>query len=61
MIAKKDKKFEGDEQQDANEFIIIFLEILGEDLNMVKKKKYEQMLWTRRKKSRLRRRLYSLI
>ena len=44
LIAKKDKKFEGDEQQDANEFIIIFLEILGEDLNMVKKKKYEQML-----------------
>ena len=44
MIAKKDKKFEGDEQQDANEFIIIFLEILGEDLNMVKKKKYEEML-----------------
>ena len=43
LIAKKDKKFEGDEQQDANEFIIIFLEILGEDLNMVKKKKYEQM------------------
>lgn len=43
MIAKKDKKFEGDEQQDANEFIIIFLEILGEDLNTAKKKKYEQM------------------
>ena len=43
LIAKKDKKFEGDEQQDANEFIIIFLEILGEDLNTVKKKKYEQM------------------
>ena len=43
-IAKKDKKFEGYEQQDANEFIIIFLEILGEDLNLVKKKKYEEML-----------------
>ena len=41
LIAKKDKKFEGYEQQDANEFIIIFLEILSEDLNLIKKKKYE--------------------
>jgi ubiquitin carboxyl-terminal hydrolase 4/11/15 len=38
LIAKKDKKFEDDEQQDANEFIVIFLEILGEDLNTVKQK-----------------------
>ena len=44
LIAKKDKKFEGYEQQDANEFIVIFLEILSEDLNMVKKKKYEIVL-----------------
>ena len=43
-IAKKDKKFEGYEEQDANAFIIIFLEILGEDLNLVKKKRYEEML-----------------
>ena len=41
LIEKKDKKFEGYEQQDANEFIIIFLEILSEDLNLIKKKKYE--------------------
>ena len=40
LVAKKDKKFEGYEQQDANEFIVIFLEILSEDLNLVKKKEY---------------------
>ena len=43
LIAKKDKKFEDDEQQDANEFIVIFLEILGEDLNTVKQKTYYEM------------------
>lgn len=40
LVGKKDKKFETDEQQDANEFIIIFLEILSEDLNEIKNKKY---------------------
>ena len=43
LVAKKDKKFEDFEQQDANEFIIIFLEILSEDLNSVKKKNYFEM------------------
>ena len=43
LIAKKYKKFEDYEQQDANEFIVIFLEILSEDLNLVKKKKYYEM------------------
>ena len=43
LIAKKDKKFEEYEQQDANEFIVIFLEILSEDLNLVKKKQYYEM------------------
>ena len=43
LVAKKDKKFEGYEQQDANEFIVIFLEILSEDLNLVKKKEYYEM------------------
>ena len=43
LVAKKDKKFEDYEQQDANEFIIIFLEILSEDLNTVKKQKYKQI------------------
>ena len=43
LVAKKDKKFEDYEQQDANEFIIIFLEILSEDLNTVKKQKYSQI------------------
>ena len=43
LVAKKDKKFEDYEQQDANEFIIIFLEILSEDLNLVKKKQYYEM------------------
>ena len=40
LVAKKYKKFEDYEQQDANEFIIIFLELLSEDLNNIKKSKY---------------------
>ena len=40
LVAKKYKKFEDYEQQDANEFIIIFLELLSEDLNLIKKSKY---------------------
>ena len=40
LVAKKYKKFEDFEQQDANEFIIIFLELLSEDLNTIKKSKY---------------------
>ena len=43
LVAKKDKKFEDFEQQDANEFIFIFLEILSEDLNLAKKQKYLEM------------------
>ena len=43
LIAKKYKKFGSFEQQDANEFIIIFLELLGEDLNEIQDKKYYQL------------------
>ena len=40
LIGKKYKKFDSDEQQVANEFIVLFLELLGEDLNEIKNKKY---------------------
>ena len=43
LIAKKYKKFGTFEQQDANEFIIIFLELLGEDLNEIQDKKYYEL------------------
>ena len=44
LIGKKYKKFDTDEQQDANEFIILFLELLNEDLNVINKDiKYEQL------------------
>ena len=43
LIAKKYKKFESFEQQDANEFITLFLELLNEDLNEIKNKKYVQL------------------
>ena len=43
LIAKKYKKFQSFEQQDANEFITLFLELLNEDLNEIKNKKYVQL------------------
>ena len=43
LISKKYKKFENYEEQDANEFIVIFLELLGEDLNEIKNKKYNEL------------------
>lgn len=43
LIGKKYKKFDTDDQQDANEFIILFLELLGEDLNEIKSKKYLEL------------------
>ena len=43
LVAKKYKKFESSEQQDANEFITLFLELLSEDLNEIKNKKYVQL------------------
>ena len=43
LIGKKYKKFDSDDQQDANEFIVLFLELLGEDLNEIKNKKYLEL------------------
>ena len=43
LVAKKYKKFESSDQQDANEFITLFLELLSEDLNEIKNKKYVQL------------------
>jgi hypothetical protein len=42
-VAKKVKKFSGFNQQDSNEFMTVFLEILGEDLNRTTKKKYIEL------------------
>lgn len=43
LVAKKNKKFEGSGQQDSNEFMTVFLEIMGEDLNKVTQKTYEEL------------------
>ena len=43
LIGKKYKKFNTNEQQDANEFIMLFLEILSEDLNINKEIKYIEL------------------
>ena len=43
LIAKKNKKFSGDEQQDSNEFMTVFLELLGEDLNEATTKQYREL------------------
>ena len=43
LMAKKYKKFGSAEQQDANEFIVLFLELLSEDLNEIKTKKYYEL------------------
>ena len=43
LMGKKYKKYNDNEQHDANEFIIMFLELLGEDLNEIKNKKYLEL------------------
>ena len=43
IIGSKNKKFLGYNQQDSNEFMTVFLEILGEDLNRTTKKKYIEL------------------
>ena len=43
LISKKTRKFDGYYQQDSNEFMTVFLELLGEDLNAVTKKKYIEL------------------
>ena len=43
IIGSKNKKFKGNNQQDSNEFMTVFLEILGEDLNRTSKKKYIEL------------------
>ena len=44
LMAQKYKKFGSTEQQDANEFIVLFLELLSEDLNEIKNKKYCELI-----------------
>ena len=43
IVGSKNKKFLGDKQQDSNEFMTVFLEILGEDLNRANKKVYIEL------------------
>jgi ubiquitin carboxyl-terminal hydrolase 4/11/15 len=43
VVGSKNSKFLGCEQQDSNEFITVFLELLGEDLNRATKKVYEEL------------------
>ena len=43
IIGSKNRKFLGYNQQDSNEFMTVFLEILGEDLNKAKKKVYREL------------------
>ena len=43
IIGAKKKKFSGYNQQDSNEFMTFFLEILGEDLNKSSKKVYREL------------------
>ena len=49
IVGSKNKKFLGYNQQDSNEFMTVFLDLLGEDLNSATKKVYrelyEQSLW----------------
>ena len=42
-MGKKYKKYDNYEQHDANEFIIMFLELLSEDLNEIINKKYLEL------------------
>ena len=43
IVGSKSRKFLGYNQQDSNEFMTVFLEILGEDLNRTTKKKYIEL------------------
>ena len=43
IVGSKNRKFLGYNQQDSNEFMTVFLEILGEDLNKAKKKVYREL------------------
>ena len=43
IVGSKNRKFLGYSQQDSNEFMTVFLEILGEDLNRTTKKKYIEL------------------
>jgi len=43
IVGSKNRKFSGYNQQDSNEFMTVFLEILGEDLNKAKKKVYREL------------------
>ena len=43
IVGYKYRKFSGYSQQDSNEFMTVFLDILGEDLNRVKKKVYREL------------------
>ena len=43
IVGSKNKKFSGYNQQDSNEFMTVFLEILGEDLNRANKKVYREL------------------
>jgi len=43
IFGEKIKRFKGYEQQDSNEFIDLFLDLLNEDLNSVTKKEYEKI------------------
>ena len=43
IVATKNRKFSGYNQQDSNEFMTVFLEILGEDLNRANKKIYREL------------------
>ena len=43
IVSSKNEKFEGYGQQDSNEFMTVFLELLGEDLNKATKKEYKEL------------------
>ena len=43
IVGLKNRKFLGYNQQDSNEFMTVFLEILGEDLNLATKKVYREL------------------
>ena len=43
IVGSKNRKFLGYNQQDSNEFMTVFLEILGEDLNRATKKVYREL------------------
>ena len=43
LVGSKNRKFSSYNQQDSNEFMTVFLEILGEDLNKAKKKVYREL------------------